>query len=325
MPLEEIVHLLKQEKHPYRICHMDGISHLTLKEINQTEPDWNWRSMLDGLRFVEEQLQKQPVYHAVYPEDQASGEGKAEVELAAFPLDACPAKDHVPEADRAVQRAKFVLICPGGGYRTVCTAAEGYPLARALNRMGYAAFILHYRTGKYAAAPNPQADAAMALQFILDHQVFLGIDPRQFAIMGFSSGGHLAASMCSIAAGFPKFGLPRPQIAMLGYPVITMGADAHTGSRDNLLGKNPSRGLIEQYSEEKQVDPQFPAVFLWQCDADPKVSIRNTQLLEEALKQQGILHRYQVYSGSYHGWGLGEETEAQGWLLEAVSFWESLK
>ena len=344
MSLKEIVHQLKQEKHPYRICPMDmtavdkkgdeqikdgigsgGLSDLPLKEINRAEPDWNWRSMLDGLRYLEEKLQKEPVFYSVYPKAQADRNGKAVVELAAFLPDNCNEKDQGQKEDRPVRRAKFVLICPGGGYKNVCTAAEGYPSAKALNQMGYAAFILHYRTGKDAAVPNPQEDAAMALKFILDQESLFQIDPDQYAIMGFSSGGHLAASMCTLAAGFPKYGLPRPRFAMLGYPVITMGAYAHTGSRENLLGNDPSRALIEQYSIEKQVDPQFPAVFLWQCEADPKVPIQNSRLLEEALKQQKIPNRYQVYSGSFHGWGLGEETEAQGWLLEAVSFWESLE
>lgn len=69
---------------------------------------------------------------------------------------------------------------------------EGFPIAQELNRLGYAAFVLQYRTGEYAQQPAPQEDIARAVQFILDHGDEFQVDTDSYAVMGFSAGGQQA-------------------------------------------------------------------------------------------------------------------------------------
>ena len=323
--LREITRQLGQEKHAARICPMDFLaeefgldedgsrflhevmgsrrfSQLQLREIIEILPDWNLKSMLKGLRFLEEQLRKQPVFYKIYAE-----EDEKDVDIAAFP---------------AGKDSPFVIICPGGGYENVCSVAEGYPIAESLNEMGITSFILRYRTGKEALAPEPQMDAAQALRFILNNKEMFGIDPKRYSLIGFSAGGHLAASMCAKAVGFARYGLPAPECVILGYPVLTMGEYAHEGSRRFLLGPEPTEEKKALYSVEKQIDEHFPPVYMWQCEEDAVVPIQNTMLLERALSEKGILYRYRVYPGNAHGWGRADDTPAQGWLKDAVSFWQ---
>ncbi|MGM9593342.1 MAG: alpha/beta hydrolase [Candidatus Onthomonas sp.] len=218
---------------------------------------------------------------------------------------------------------KAVIICPGGGYSLVWSPGEGYPVAARLNAMGYHAFVVNYRTGPGAAqAPNPMEDLAVSIRYILAHAGQFQADLSDYAVMGFSAGGHLAASFGTEALGWRHYGLPRPGTMMLCYPVITMGPLSEPTSRACLLGEHLSDpDFTRRYSVEQQITPAYPPTYLWQCDSDAVVPIQNSQLLARQLAAQQILHRYQTYPGTDHGTGLADGTAAQGWLEQAVSFW----
>jgi len=271
---------------------------LTLQQISAFFSSWNSGSIAKGLQYLTERCHSGPVFYR-YREDTSTG-------IAAFRLPQC---------------RKCVIICPGGGYTNVCSIAEGYPIAEAINRMGYAACIVHYRTHKEASSPNPMDDLARAIRFIMEHAEELNVDMADYALMGFSAGGHLAASFGTEALGFQHYGLPAPKCMILGYPVITMGAYAHEGSRDLLLGKEADQALRDHYSVEKQVTAAYPPTFVWQCEADAAVPIQNSQLLVQALAANGVEHTYEVFPGDAHGWGLGEGTAAEGWLERAIRMW----
>ena len=250
------------------------------------------------MQYLADSCQNGPVFYR-YQEDDSTG-------IAAFALP---------------RRRKCVIICPGGGYTNVCSIAEGYPFAAAINRMGYTACIVHYRTHKEASAPNPMDDLAQAIRFIMEHAEELNVDMADYALMGLSAGGHLAASFGTEALGFQHYGLPAPKCMILGYPVITMGAYAHEGSRDLLPGKEAGQALLDRYSMEKQVTATYPPTFVWQCDSDAAVPIQNSQLLVQALAANGVEHTYEVFPGDAHGWGLGIGTAAEGWLERAIRMW----
>lgn len=271
---------------------------LTLQQIGSFATGWSHGCMEEGLQHLVDRCQRAPVFYR-YREDTDTG-------IAAFPL---------PE------RKKCVIICPGGGYMNVCSLAEGYPLAMAINRMGYAAFVVHYRTHEEASAPNPMDDLAQAVRFIMEHADELNVDMEDYAVMGFSAGGHLASTFGTAALGYGRYGLPAPKCMILGYPVITMGEYAHVGSREMLLGKEAPREMWDRYSVEKLVDSTYPRTYVWQCDADDTVPIQNTQLLAQALAKQGVEHEYEVFPGDAHGWGLGVGTPAEGWLERAIRLW----
>ena len=140
----------------------------------------------------------------------------------------------------------FALILPGGGYKMVCSFAEGLPYAKALNEKGYAAFVLIYRTDKKAKYPAPLDDVATALKYIFDNADRLNVDVTNYAIWGSSAGGHLAGCFSSGEIGYKKYHLPKPCVAVLSYPVVTMGSLTHEGSQKYFLGKNPSVEIIKK-------------------------------------------------------------------------------
>lgn len=270
---------------------------------------WNAESIAEGMTFVVNQAHHRQVFYPIWSEvEQEKDPSKKKTCLAAFFQD---------------KPSKFVVICAGGGYGAVATMQEAFPLAQQLYACGYSVFALQYRTGKAALAPAPMDDLAEALRFIFSHKKEWHIDTYDYALMGFSAGGHLAACFGLESTGYAHYGLPRPGMMILGYPVITMGELTNPGSRKNLLGKVDihEAKLIERYSIERNISKSFPKTYVWQCDNDIAVPIQNTQMLVNALSENGIPYQYETFPSDAHGWGLGTETPAQGWLGRALHFW----
>lgn len=217
----------------------------------------------------------------------------------------------------------FVLVLPGGGYGDVCSPIEGYAVAVRLNELGYNAFIGNYRVGKDAHYPNPHDDVAEMLRFIESKKEEWNVSTDDYAVCGFSAGGHLAASWCTKAVGYEKYHVRKPAAVFLAYPVITMGEYTHEGSRKKLLsGDSGDPDLQKRYSAELQVDGDYPKTFLWQCKNDPVVPFKNSQIMAEALKRNGVKHIFMPVEGDKHGWGLGAKTTAEGWIEKAVALWQ---
>ncbi|MFV0265903.1 MAG: alpha/beta hydrolase [Draconibacterium sp.] len=175
---------------------------------------------------------------------------------------------YLPEVENKVKTA--VVICPGGGYHAVCASYEGYKIAKEMNKKGVAAFVLKYRLPNDNTCENksiaPLQDAQQAIKIVRDNAEKWGIDPNQIGILGFSAGGHLAATA---GTHFSKSYIEnekgtslRPDFMVLVYPVISMQPElTHGGSRDNLLGKKASTELLELFSNEKQVTENTPRTF----------------------------------------------------------------
>ncbi len=219
------------------------------------------------------------------------------------------------------KKSKFAIVCPGGGYSMVCSFGEGKPFARELNKMGYHAFVLYYRTGKKGHYPAPQDDLARAVKYILDNSEALNVEKEGYCIFGSSAGGHLTASFGTPNMGYSKYDLPKPAALVLCYPVITMGALTHQGSADNLLGIDRTAEDISFASVEKHVDKSYPPTFLWQCRPDDVVDYRNSVMLRDELQKHNIPHRFTLYDEGGHGLGLALDTPAEGWFKSAVDFW----
>ncbi len=219
----------------------------------------------------------------------------------------------------------FVLILPGGGYGDVCSLIEGYQTAVAVNKLGYNAFIGVYSVGKRALFPNPVQDVAKMLKYIFDNAESMQVDINGYAICGFSAGGHLAASWCTDRWGYKNYSLPAPKVAMLCYPVIMAGKYAHKGSIKNIIGKENlnNQAAIDAVSIEKQVTADYPKTYIWQCESDNVVSVENSKGMVEALNQKGVTVKLNIVDGDKHGWGLAINTSAEGWLEEAIDFWQA--
>lgn len=250
-----------------------------------------------------------PIFHTVY--DAAEAEKNPEL------------KEQVIFHFPVREKTKIAVITAGGGYAMVCSFAEGFPIAKRMNELGYHAFVVNYRTGKGAAAPNPQDDLARAVSWIWQHAQELNIDPEDYLLGGFSAGGHLAASFGTKNVGYQHYNLPKPGGMFLAYPVVTMGEKAHAGSRNLLLGKNSvAQSVVKKYSIECNITEDYPPTFLWQCDKDREVAVENSRMLDAELTRHGVKHIYKTFDSDAHGWGSAEGKAAEGWFDEAVSFWK---
>ena len=209
-----------------------------------------------------------------------------------------------------------MLICPGGGYGGLAIDKEGHDVARWLNRIGMAGIVLKYRmpridlTGKNI--PLPLADAQRAMQTIRAQASKWSINPQQIGVMGFSAGGHLAATTAThIQPANPNAQdtveqeSSRPDFSILVYAVISMDPKvSHGGSRRNLLGRKPDDIITKLYSNELQVNKNTPPTFLVHTEDDP-VKIRNSELFYAACQKFNVPVEFARFKTGGHGYGLG--------------------
>ena len=214
------------------------------------------------------------------------------------------------------------IICPGGGYRRVCSFVEGHPYARRLNKLGYHAIVVYYRVRDLAPYPNPQDDLARAVREIHEHADAWKLDMRGYSVWGSSAGGHLAGSFGTDAMGYPKYGLPKPGALILVYPVVTLGEKTHAGSRNYLIGPHASEEYINLTSIEKQITSSYPPTFLWWGDQDETVDPINSYMLRDELKRNNNPCICREYKGVSHGVGIIKGLPCEGWFEDAVTFWE---
>jgi acetyl esterase/lipase len=195
----------------------------------------------------------------------------------------------------ACPNGKAVVICPGGGYGGRMDEPEGHGIARWFNQHGITGVALEYRL-PFGNSSVPLADAQRALRMVRSQAASWTCDPNQVGIVGFSAGGHLAATVSThfddgdIGADDPvsRAG-SRPDFSILIYPVISMaGMYAHVGSRKNLMGENPVAQQMEFFSCEKQVTDQTPPAFLAHALNDDVVSIENSRMYCQALQDHGV-------------------------------------
>lgn len=203
-----------------------------------------------------------------------------------------------------------VIICPGGAYQ-MRAEHEGAPVASWLNQIGITAFVLHYRVAPYRH-PVPFLDAQRAIRYVRHYARQLNIDPYRIGILGFSAGGHLAATTGThFDQGDPFAKDPidressRPDIMVLSYPVITLNeVYTHQGSVKNLLGENPSEVLRYNLSNETQVRPFTPPAFIWHTADDAAVPVENSLMFANALSRYKIPFELHVFETGQHGLGL---------------------
>jgi len=216
-----------------------------------------------------------------------------------------------------------VIIFPGGGYWINAYGHEGTDIAKKFNEMGITAFVVKYRIPNEATMINkeigPLQDAQQAIKTVRQRAKEFNIDEHRIGIMGFSAGGHLASTAgthftTAVIDNKENISL-RPDFLVLIYPVISFkDGIGHMGSRDQLIGKQPTTDKINYYSNETQVTAQTPPSFLVHASDDDVVPSSNSILFYEALMKYKIPAELHVYEKGGHGFGLHNTTTSDDWM-----------
>ncbi|MDX2181916.1 MAG: alpha/beta hydrolase [Bryobacteraceae bacterium] len=248
--------------------------------------------LLSSAILTAQRLPPMPAGELLWPGDAPGAAGSEDADKPS--ITAYPAKNPNGQA---------VVVFPGGGYGALATDHEGHPVALWLNSQGVTAFVVKYRLGPRYRHPAPLQDAQQALRYARRKSAELKFDPARVGVMGFSAGGHLAATVAT------HFGPgTRPDFAILGYPVITFTNETyvHKGSRRNLIGDPPPADLAEDLSNELRVTKDTPPIFLFHTNEDAGVPPENSVLFYMACRKAGVPVEMHIYEKGPHGVSLAQ-------------------
>lgn len=222
---------------------------------------------------------------------------------------------------------KFVLVIGGNAIHTSAEMREGVSTAEWLNELGYTCFVLRYRIGDQAADNAPLEDVSRAVRYITEHAEQFHVQPEDYAVLAYSSGGQIAGLFASDSdtLGHKVYGVSKPGALLLGYPV------------NNFFELKPVWGLLIDpyadgpryfdYNVSDYITPDYPPVYHWYGKNDVTLAKMYTpaqgRVIEKALVKNGVPHIFHHYNNAPHKIGPGRGTDAEGWITEAVAFWES--
>lgn len=219
-----------------------------------------------------------------------------------------------------------VVIFPGGGYQHLSIKKEGYEIAKWLNTLGITAFVVKYRLPSNAIMTNktigPLQDAQEALRFVRRKAKQWKLQDDKIGVIGFSAGGHLAATLSTQydKKVYKQTDLvsAKPNFSILVYPVISMyDSIAHQGSKQNLLGKNPSKETISLFSNETQVNKFTPKTLLIHASDDKSVPVENSIYYYQSLNKNEVSATLYICDSGGHGFGLGRNNKSHFWTKVA--------
>ena len=225
-----------------------------------------------------------------------------------------------------------VIIFPGGGYWVNTMSYEGIDVAKQLNEWGVTAFVVKYRIPDERTMPDPSIgplqDAQQAMLFVRSNAIKYGIDPKRIGVLGFSAGGHLAATIGtqykrSLIDNPANVSL-RPDFMILAYPVISTDTTiSHKGSFDKLLGQHPTVEKLIAFSPEKQVTADTPPAFLVHAADDDVVPSDNSIVFYQALLRNKVRAELHIYERGGHGFGMINPTTNDSWMERCKNWMKS--
>ena len=253
----------------------------------------------------------QITYKLFTPEEIAQDKSRDHVELYYFPAEQ-------PNAKYAVVLSGNALFYSGEMRGGVSTAWE-------LHQRGYAVFALRYRIGKEAKDNAPLEDLGRAIQFITANAETFGVRTEDYALLGYSSGGQITGVFCGKELGYRNYNVPKPGVLLLVYPI------------NNFYEAKPIYHLLlDTHGDGRRyydnnisdcIDADYPPTYFWYARNDVMLMAFNYwqqgPALQQALAASGVPYQEHVYRCAQHGVGVGEGTDAEGWIKEAAAFWEA--
>ncbi|MCD8012119.1 MAG: alpha/beta hydrolase [Lachnospiraceae bacterium] len=292
------------------------------EQMHENTPAWGVRDMVSGIqRLTVLAEQGIPYLYDIYSGEEIQADPqKEDVKLFYFPA----------STEKKVTN-KYVLLCSGGAYQTVCNPQEAFPVANRLNELGITAFALNYRTSspqtkQIGAAPFALEDVAAALRYIDAHCAAFGVSKGRYAMGGFSAGGHLTALWGTKEMGYAAHKCEKPEAFFLDYAFVKFENldevdPLNYGAYQIFAGEILNEESIRRVSVLDKIDYEYPPVYLAQCRDDDTVPFSNFEAMKETLERFQIPVKTRCAEIGQHGYGLGTETEMEGWLDEAVDFW----
>lgn len=198
---------------------------------------------------------------------------------------------------------QMVVVCPGGGYSIVSSYNEGLYAADWFLSKGITVCVVKYRLPNHNHTV-PYADVANAFRYCRANAEGWGV--KQIGVIGFSAGGHLAATASNLWAD----AVTRPDFSILIYPVITLTSGiTHHGTHKNLLGekKMTQEKYLDRYSLEKQVNRFTPPTFIALCSDDATVPAENSLMYYNKLIDVAVPVEMHIWPTGGHGWGFSSE------------------
>ena len=198
---------------------------------------------------------------------------------------------------------QMVVVCPGGGYSIVSSYNEGLYVADWFLSKGISVCVVKYRLPNYNHS-IPYADVANAFRYCRSHSEEWGVN--QIGVIGFSAGGHLAATASNLWAD----AVTRPDFSILIYPVITLTSGiTHHGTHKKLLGEKKmlQEKYLDRYSLEKQVNRFTPPTFIALCSDDATVPAENSLMYYNKLIDVAVPVEMHIWPTGGHGWGFSSE------------------
>lgn len=258
---------------------------------------YNTKAIINGFNFMLDVCEnQQQVFYRYYSE----AEMKEDQTLEACGLFFIPGEKNAP----------FAFVVPGGGFTAVCSFGKGFPVAQKLHEEGYNVFILQYRVATGQTTTNEliksqeaiaNQDFGKAMGYILDHADKFQVSSENYSVWGFSAGGRLSQLWgLDNEYGYQRYGLPSPAAAMLAY----------SGWYDE--------DFAGCYGTQ-------PPTFFAYVKEDKVIGEQNVKDIEKTIDIMKNLDKdieVRAYDHAYHGFGTGAGTDADGWMDEAISFWE---
>ena len=282
------------------------------KTLGEYVGSWVAEDCAKGLNLMIENYNSgmQVTYKVYSDEEIAEDASKNNVEFQYF-----PAKE---------PGAKYVLVLSGNFGTRTAEMKECVSTAYQLHEMGYAVFTMRYRVLPYNDDNAPIEDIGNAVRYITEHAEEFGVQAEDYAVLGHSSGGHLTGIYGSDEFGYKNFGVPKPGALIMAYPVVNFAEGVPLYSA--LIDPFTFAPRYYQLSVSRAVTDDFPPVYYWYGKNDTTLMALCWPLqgpaLRKALQSHNVPYKEVVYEDAPHGIGLAVGTEAEGWLYDAVAFWE---